>query len=90
QLWGSPGGQPLENLSIPDHLQFPKTYADGRIAPTIRVIDHWVQQIRQGQTSAPSFKEGVYAQLLMDLAHQSHEMGLWVEVPDLDSFLAEL
>ena len=70
-------------------LEFKQTYADGRIAPTLRVVDHWVEMIQQGQTTAPSLREGVYSQLLMDLAHQSHQMGTWVDIPDLDDFLSD-
>ncbi|OLP16514.1 oxidoreductase [Leptolyngbya sp. 'hensonii'] len=89
RLWGSQGGEPLAELPIPDRLAFPKTYADGRLAPFIRIVDRWVQAIEQGQPVVPSLREGVYSQLLMDLAHQSHQTDRWVNVPDLDGFLRE-
>jgi predicted dehydrogenase len=81
KLWGSQNGQPLAEIEIPEHLAFPKTYPDGRIAPFIRVVDRWVQGIDARQTLEPSLQEGVYSQLLMDLAHESHETGAWVNVP---------
>ena len=82
-LQGSQSGAPLEEFEIPQRLAFPKTYPDGRLAPFIRVINHWVDCIDQGTMSAPSIREGVYSQLLMDLTHQSNETGAWVEVPSL-------
>lgn len=79
KLLGAPAGQPLEELPIPETLAFPKTYDDGRLAPFIRVVDHWVTCIDQGITMAPSITEGVYSQLLMDLAHESNNRGIWME-----------
>lgn len=80
QLYGAAAGDPLEELPIPERLAFPKTYDDGRLAPFIRVVDHWVSCIDQGQAIAPAIAEGVYSQLLMDLAHQSHDRGTWMDV----------
>ncbi|MEM9005510.1 MAG: Gfo/Idh/MocA family oxidoreductase [Cyanobacteria bacterium P01_F01_bin.86] len=80
KLFGAEAGQPLTELPIPEQLAFPKTFDDGRLAPFIRVIDHWVNCIDQGQASAPSITEGVYSQLLMDLAHQSSDRGSWMDV----------
>ncbi|MGF1457467.1 MAG: Gfo/Idh/MocA family protein [Leptolyngbyaceae cyanobacterium] len=81
-LFGAPAGEPLQQLAIPAALAFPKTYDDGRLAPFIRVVDHWVNCIDTGVNHAPSITDGVYSQLLMDRAHQSHERGLWVAVGD--------
>lgn len=80
KLFGATAGNPLEELPIPSELAFPKTYEDGRLAPFIRVVNHWISCIEQGQSTPPTIVEGVYSQLLMDLAHQSHEQGRWVEV----------
>jgi len=88
RLWGSQAGQPLTELEIPDRLQFPQTYEDGRLAPFIRVVDRWVQSIDQAKVLGPSLREGVYSQLLMDLTHESNQTGTWVNVPDLDTFLS--
>jgi predicted dehydrogenase len=79
RLWGSQGGGALEELPIPDRLLFPSTYADGRIAPFVRVVNHWVGDIERGQATAPSMIEGVRSQLLMDLAHLSHQGDRWVD-----------
>lgn len=81
QLWGSQKGEPLTEISIPAELEFPRTWDDGRIAPFVRVIDRWVQGIDQGRSLVPSLTEGVYSQLLMDLAHESNLTATWVEVP---------
>ncbi|MGF1569380.1 MAG: Gfo/Idh/MocA family protein [Nodosilinea sp.] len=80
-LHGSQGGEPLQGLPIPPRLEFPTTYADGRIAPFVRIVNHWVEDIDRGQATAPSIREGVSSQRLMDLAHQSHRSGGWVDVP---------
>ncbi|HIK46539.1 MAG TPA: Gfo/Idh/MocA family oxidoreductase [Leptolyngbyaceae cyanobacterium M65_K2018_010] len=79
RLWGSQTGAPLEEFPIPDRLQFPTTYADGRIAPFVRVVNHWVEDIDRGQATAPSIAEGVRSQQLMDWAHQSHQCKAWVD-----------
>ncbi len=80
QLWGSHQGAPLTELVIPERLEFPKTYEDGRIAPFVRIVDRWVEGIDAGRAIAPSLAEGLYSQRLMDLAHQSHRSGQWVSV----------
>jgi predicted dehydrogenase len=80
-LSGAPAGEALAELTVPERLAFPKLYDDGRLAPFIRVVDHWVNCIDQGQVTAPALVEGVYAQHLMDLAHQSHQTQAWVTVP---------
>lgn len=80
KLWGSQEGQPLVELEVPERLEFPHTYNDGRIAPLIRIVDRWVQGIDHGKPIVPSLQEGFYAQKLMDLTHQSNETGQWVNV----------
>jgi predicted dehydrogenase len=88
-LQGSQNGQALVELEIPQRLQFPRLFPDGRIAPVVRVVDQWVSAIDQGQNLVPSLREGVYSQLLLDACHQSHASGTWVEIPDLATFLGE-
>ncbi|MBD2666623.1 oxidoreductase domain protein [Richelia sinica FACHB-800] len=88
RVWGSQSGQPLTELEIPKQLLFPQHYDDGRICAFIRVVNQWVEAIENNQQTTPSLREGVYSQLLMDLSHQSHESGRWVDVPNLDAFLA--
>jgi len=87
-LLAAPAGKSLTAVEIPKRLAFSQTYTDGRLAPFIRVVDQWVQGIDAGKAVMPSLREGVYSQLLMDLTHQSHETGRWVEVPSLETFLA--
>ncbi|NJO79551.1 MAG: Gfo/Idh/MocA family oxidoreductase [Cyanobacteria bacterium RM1_2_2] len=87
KLWASQNGDPLTAVEIPERLAFPNIYADGRLAPFVRVVDRWVQAIDQGEPFTPSLKEGVFSQLLMDLAHRSNQTGSWVEVPLLEAIL---
>ncbi len=82
KLSGSQNGQPLAELEIPQRLAFSQVYADGRIAPFMRVIDQLVLSIDRRESLPPSLTEGVYSQRLMDLAHESNETGTWVNVPD--------
>ncbi|WP_341732282.1 MAG: Gfo/Idh/MocA family oxidoreductase [Microcoleus anatoxicus] len=88
RLWGSQGPEPLAEIKIPQRLEFPQVYPDGRIAPFIRVVDKWVEAIDGGESLIPSLREGVYSQLLMDLTQESHATGTWVEIPNLDKFLS--
>ncbi|HIK11011.1 MAG TPA: Gfo/Idh/MocA family oxidoreductase [Oscillatoriaceae cyanobacterium M33_DOE_052] len=87
RLQGAPAGQPLREIEIPKRLDFPKTYLDGRLAPFVRVADHWVKSMDGGTNSPPGLREGINSQLLMDLTHKSQQIGGWVDVPDLASFL---
>jgi predicted dehydrogenase len=88
QVRGSKVGQPLTEIEIPRNLLFPKYYSDGRISAFLRVIDQWIQGIDQNETVSPSLKEGVYSQLLMDLAGESHRRSQWVNVPNLEEFIS--
>lgn len=81
QLWTAAGEDSLTEVHIPERLSFPQTYGDGRLAPFIGMIDRWVEAIESGQNPVPSLKEGVYSQLLMDLARESDHRRSWVEVP---------
>lgn len=87
RVWGSELGKPLTEIEIPNRLIFPKNYADGRISAFLRVVEQWVQAIERKQEITPSLREGVYSQLLMDLAHESHATASWVDVPGLEGFL---
>ena len=42
--FSEPGAEPKE-MPVPKAFDFPKVYLDGRIAPFVRVIDHWVSCI---------------------------------------------
>jgi len=81
ELWGATAGAELQAMPIPDRLQFPQTFADGRLAPFLRVVDCWVTGIDRGQAFEPSLNAGVYSQQLMDLTHVSHQQRQWVDVP---------
>ena len=72
KVFFSEAGGEMREMSTPERLDFPNVYGDGRIAPFVRVVDHWTRCIESGQISAPGMDEGVYAQLLMDLTHRSH------------------
>ncbi|NEO87282.1 MAG: Gfo/Idh/MocA family oxidoreductase [Spirulina sp. SIO3F2] len=87
KLWHAPAGQSLSEVMIPAHLDFPKVYPDGRLAPVLRVVDHWVNCIQRGTTAAPSLREGVLSQLLMDLTVQSQRDRQWVQVPSYDQIV---
>ena len=81
KVYASELGADLQEVSVPENLAFPKVYPDGRIAPFIRVVDHWVNCIDAGKATAPAMPEGVYSQQLMDLTHQSNENGRQILLP---------
>ncbi|MDJ0718785.1 MAG: Gfo/Idh/MocA family oxidoreductase [Prochloraceae cyanobacterium] len=87
RLMAAEAGKNLTEVEIPKRLAFPEVFTDGRLAPFIRVVDRWVENIDSGRSGIPSLREGVYSQLLMDLTHKSHESKSWVEVPELDDYL---
>ncbi len=89
RLLEAPAGDTLSEVFVPERLAFGKVYQDGRIAPFIRLVDHWIKAIENQQSMTPSLREGVYSQLLMDLTHQSNEQGNWVTVPDFEKFLLQ-
>ena len=80
KVYFSKAGGEIEEMTTPERLTFPKVYGDGRIAPFIRVVDHWTRCIERGQVGSPSMDEGVYSQLLMDLTHRSSESKSQLEV----------
>ncbi|MTJ53878.1 Gfo/Idh/MocA family oxidoreductase [Anabaena sp. UHCC 0253] len=87
RVWGSQAGEPLQKIEIPSQFLFPQHYHDGRICAFLRVVDEWVKGITNNQEIVPSLREGIYSQLLMDLSHESHNSGSWVNVPSLDEVL---
>ncbi|MEO1342178.1 MAG: Gfo/Idh/MocA family oxidoreductase [Cyanobacteria bacterium J06635_13] len=88
ELFAAPAGKSLKKVSIPKKYDFNQVFTDGRLAPFIRVVDRFVTSIDSAKSLVPSLREGVYSQLLMDLTHQSHQQKAWVNVPNLDNFLA--
>lgn len=80
-------GEELEVMPIPPEYEFPRTFQDGRLAPFMAICDRFVAAIRKGENMAPSLKEGIHSQLLMDLTHLSHTQRQWVDVPALDSLI---
>jgi len=87
RLRAARAGEALSEVYVPQNLAFPKVYQDGRLAPFLRLVDHWVKAIHNQQPMIPSLREGAYSQLLMDLTHQSHDRGDYVDVPDFEQFL---
>ncbi len=88
QLWGALKGETLTEIPVPQRLEFPQIYSDGRIAPVIRVIDQWVHSIDHQTVVTPSLLEGTLSQLLMDLAHQSHLTQHGMQVPSFAQFIS--
>jgi predicted dehydrogenase len=82
KLMAAPAGESLKQVEIPQRLDFPQVFPDGRLAPFIRVVDRFVNAIDSGTSLTPSLKEGIYSQLLMDLTHQSDRTKCWVDVPN--------
>ena len=83
KVYFSEAGGELKEIATPERLTFPQLYSDGRIAPFVRVVDHWTSCIETKKVTAPSMDEGVYSQLLMDLTHRSCEGRTQLNVPRL-------
>ncbi len=77
KLYHSQPNRAPEILSIPPEYELPK-FSDGRLAPFIALCDRFVASIEHKSPMVPGLKEGIYAQLLMDLTHQSHEQKRWL------------
>ncbi len=88
ELLAAPAEKSLKKVAIPQKYDFSQVFTDGRLAPFIRVVDRFVTAIDTDKSLVPSLKEGVYSQLLMDLTHQSHQQKTWVNVPDIEQFIA--
>ena len=87
ELFAAPAGKSLKRISVPKKYDFDRVFADGRLAPFIRIVDRLVASIDAGKSFTHSLQEGVYSQLLMDLTHQSHQQKSWVSVPGIEQFL---
>jgi predicted dehydrogenase len=83
KVYASEQGSELAEMPVPEQFNFAKVYDDGRIAPFVRVVDHWVSCIDAGKESAPGMREGIYSQLLMDLTHRSYQGKTQLAVPVL-------
>lgn len=81
ELQGSQYGGELKPISIDPSLEFPKTHPDGRIAPVMRVFDHWINAIHTASPLIPSIREGLYSQKLMDASRQSAREHRAVQIP---------
>lgn len=73
KVFASELGNDLKEIPTPEKFAFPQLYADGRTAPFVRVVDHWVSCIDSGSAIAPAMPEGIYSQRLMDLTHRAHQ-----------------
>ncbi len=81
KVYASQLGAALEEIPTPEKFSFPKIYADGRTAPFVRVVNHWVNCIDAGKATAPAIAEGIYSQRLMDLTHRSNQTRTQLTVP---------
>ncbi|MGD1866254.1 MAG: Gfo/Idh/MocA family protein [Phormidesmis sp.] len=81
KVFASELGGELQEIPTPEKFAFPQLYADGRTAPFVRVVDHWVNCIDAGTPSAPAMPEGIYSQRLMDLTHRSNQSKTQITVP---------
>ncbi|MDA2918684.1 Gfo/Idh/MocA family oxidoreductase [Desulfobacterota bacterium AH_259_B03_O07] len=72
----------LRKRVIPRELQFDREFADGRVAPFLKLAERFIDAIRENKTDVrPSFDDGLRAQILMDLALQAQEERKWLDVP---------
>jgi len=55
---------------------------DGRVVTVGRIVHRFVDWIATGAPSAPSFRDGLRVQRLLDAARQSDQAGCWVSIAD--------
>jgi predicted dehydrogenase len=81
-------GQDLEPVTVPDAFlkpqDSPRDPAAGEPATVFRydLVWEFVSAIVDGRAAAPSFYDGLKAQIVADAAIESHEAGRWVDVAD--------
>lgn len=81
KLYGAKRGGQLEEKELPPDLTEEVSPAAHPLAgPTELLLRVWIGSIRTGQTSSPSFSDGMKVQELMDGAVRSSQLGRWIEV----------
>ncbi|MCA9861241.1 MAG: Gfo/Idh/MocA family oxidoreductase, partial [Thermomicrobiales bacterium] len=81
KLYGARRGQSVSELPLPEHLTVevsPSTHP--LYGPTSLLLRVWVEAVRTGEVTSPSFLDGLKVQELMDGAQRSGQLGRWVEV----------
>lgn len=56
------------------------TQCDGRVAAVARLAERFITWVTAGVPSAPTFRDGLRVQRLLENAQQSHRLGRWVDV----------
>jgi predicted dehydrogenase len=86
-LWLGRTGQDLAPQSVPaEFLKAPGSPRDAGQGPPATVFRYdlvweFVSAIVEGRDAAPSFVDGLAAQIVADAVLQSHERRIWVEIP---------
>lgn len=69
-LWHSQAGEPLRPIEPDPRWSFPRTWADGRMAPVERIHSWWSAAVREGRPVVPGLGEAVASQRCCDWARQ--------------------
>jgi predicted dehydrogenase len=78
---GRAGDPTLELVPVPEDLELPREYPDGRVAPFIQVIDALVRAIEGApRPGDPDLDCGLRAQRVMDAVSRAHEKGGWMPI----------
>ena len=72
-LWLSRGGEPLRAVQPDPQWAFPRTWADGRIAPVERLHGWWAMAAREGRPMVPGLGEAVLSQRCCDQAKATRQ-----------------
>ena len=75
-LWHSRGGEPLRPLEAEAQWGFGRTWADGRIAPVLRLHSWWSEAVREGRPMLPGLGEAVRSQRCCDWARHGQPGGI--------------
>lgn len=79
-LVGNRASNELTEVRMPTSTG-PRGGIDARVEPVSRLTSRFVDWIRTGRETRPSFREGLRVQVLLEAANHSHLMGCRVAVP---------
>jgi predicted dehydrogenase len=72
--------RPHDFMHVVIDLEDSDVWEDGRVLPSSRIVNRFLDWIQHGKPSEPNFTTGLRVQCLLEDARRSHETGQWVEV----------
>lgn len=76
--------RPLDFAGIDLGRNDDDVWTDGRVLPSSRIVNRFLNWIHDGEPAEPNFTNGLRVQCLLEDARRSHETGRWVQVAATD------